>query len=85
MSKTKSISITEAEKLFDKDVPMPPNTRGGWPKKYYFDLMQIGESQFLPDVTQDKINPVAQQIKRRLGYKFSIRSVEGGVRIWRIQ
>jgi hypothetical protein len=70
---------------FDKDVPIPPMKNGGWPKQYYFDQMQIMESQEFPVALRSNINAVAQRIKKRTGFRFRIRVTDDKVRIWRIE
>lgn len=69
---------------FDKDIPIPPNSRGGWPKKYYFEDMKSGESIFIKDTRISNITPVLAKIKKKYGFKFSARTTESGIRIWRI-
>jgi hypothetical protein len=69
----------------DKGIPMPAK---GWVKKYPFKDMHMGDSFF---VEENEQNGNSNAIQRRLsvaaqGYKpnkFSVRQVEGGVRVWR--
>jgi len=72
----------------DKDVEMP-DKNSGRPKVYPFGDMCEGDSFFVP---ADKGRPtIKQQIASaasvfglRNNIKFSIRTVEGGYRVWRV-
>ncbi len=68
----------------EKDVPMPMNGVGS-PVKYPFKDMQVGDSVFAEG--QDSVGYAASAARawgRINGRKFSARTVDGGVRIWRI-
>lgn len=69
---------------FDKNVPIPA-LKSGWPKQYYFDQMQIGDSQEFPVYLRNNINVVAQRIKKRTGFIFKIMVINDKVRIWRLK
>lgn len=68
----------------DKDVAIPPKN------KYPLSEMGIGDSFFIP--TDDKLL-IGQRIrssiqhfkKHHASVKFAVRSVDGGVRCWRIE
>lgn len=70
---------------FDKNVPLPTRVRGGWPKKYFFDQMAVGDSQEFDINVKNGLNAARVRIARRTGYKFIIRSIGNKVRIWRIK
>lgn len=71
----------------EKNIPMPPSKRGG-PRKYPFADMSVGESAFFENQPAGSLsNPsvAAAQWGARNGRKFSARSIDGGVRIWRVE
>lgn len=53
--------------------------------KYPFREMQVGDSFFVPAVPIGKLAGSASYVQRQTGYKFRLRTVEGGVRVWRVQ
>lgn len=64
-----------------------PRSSAGAPRKYPFADMGVGDSIFFHGErigTSCKPYLAAQQIGLRAGMKFSGRTVDGGVRIWRI-
>ena len=63
----------------DKDVPMP----NMW-QKYPLGDMEIGDSFFLPRAKTQNISPMLRKYSIRNNKKFSVRAVDGGVRVWRI-
>jgi hypothetical protein len=70
----------------DKDVPMPAVSAGGRREIYPWRTMEIGDS-FL--VTDDQIPPKhvsrrAWQASKSTGHKFVTRTMDGGVRVWRV-
>lgn len=55
--------------------------------KYPFRAMLVGDSFFVPDSsrkTRRLITNNAVAAAKRIGFKFSVRLVEGGVRCWRV-
>ena len=71
----------------EKDIPAPlPNTKGVG--KYPWREMKIGDSFFIPyaDTNYSQVNSAPSYFSRRNPeYKFTVRKVEGGYRIWRIK
>lgn len=71
----------------EKDVPVAKISGGpGRPRdsKYPFDLMDVGDSFFV-DTDKSSGHIVAQGNKRHPDRKFVSRTVEGGVRVWRVE
>ena len=74
----------------DSGVPLPALSKGGRgaPPKYPFGTMGPGDSFFVPVAdAQRASHPVrrsANQYGKRCGMKFATRSVEGGIRCWRL-
>lgn len=68
----------------EKGVPLPVG-RG----KYPWREMDVGDSFFVPDVTGVKLSAAASAYTIRCRStgkpvpKFSVRNVDGGVRVWR--
>jgi len=65
-------------------IPMPSNPgRTGRPAIYPWDGMDVGDSFFVAGKTsQNLVAPAAFQAKSR-GWKFTTRTQDGGVRVWR--
>ena len=77
--------------MIEEDVPMPKRQGGRTGSKYPFAALDVGQSFMVPD-TQDKEVNVGT-LRSALGAfkkrnpdsgKFSVRSVDGGVRVWRV-
>lgn len=69
----------------DKDIPMPDSRSHGPAPKYPFSQMSIGDSVFFEGCkTGGKETATAHQVGRRKGWRFSSRTQQDGVRIWRI-
>lgn len=69
----------------DKSIPIPAGGRGG-KSKYPFQEMEVGDSVFFPGSnTQGKEMIYAHNYARRNGKKFSGRSIDGGLRVWRVK
>jgi hypothetical protein len=66
--------------VIEKDIAIP-NLR----RKYPWKDMQVGDSFFIEGIVITKITATAYQTGLRLGRKFLSRTVENGVRVWRIE
>ena len=73
----------------ETNIPLPTGTRGA-PAKYPLADMHVGESFFVPcegaecKVWRGRLNgTVARFCKANPDMKFAIRSVDGGLRVWR--
>lgn len=70
----------------EKKVPVPPTDRPGRPSKYPFREMVPGDSFFVAGQTvREGASSAARVFAHRSGRKFRTRTVEGGVRIWRVE
>lgn len=69
------------EQKIDKNIPAP-TARG----KYNFSSLCVGDSIFFEGLGHDS-NPVAaaKRFARRNGKKITVRKVQGGIRVWRIE
>lgn len=65
-------------------IPIP---QSGTINRYPWKQLAVGQSFFVPNGTRTAIGACiagANKSKHNNGAKFSLRSVEGGVRVWRI-
>ena len=80
------------ENMIDKEVPMPASPHSRVTPKYPFDDMEKGDSflvEWEEDVRDGIIKTrlyaaVSRANKRLEGRKFSQRTVQEGVRVWRV-
>jgi hypothetical protein len=65
----------------EKNVALPPepNTLGIYPWRE----LEIGDSFFVKDKKKNNISNMASQAGKRMARKFTIRAMEGGIRVWR--
>lgn len=61
-------------------VPMRPGAR-----KFPFGEMEIGDSFFVPGAKIATVMTLARRASLRTGYKFTGRTMDGGVRCWRVE
>ena len=73
--------MTEQFKI-EKDVPIPGKSVGRR-CKYPFKDMEVGDSVLLP-MQIKQVHSRLYHCRHQLGFKFTARSSEGGVRCWRI-
>ena len=64
----------------EKGVPPPPTHKG---KKYPFGDMDVGDSFLVPGAKVTTLS-VAKRDYERGGRKFICRTVDDGVRVWRV-
>lgn len=71
----------------EKNLPLPERQRGtpGRNAKYPFAKLEVGDSFFIPGIKVQSASRNANYHSMRLGRKFVCRTVDGGVRIWRIE
>lgn len=74
----------------EKGVPMPePGVSPGRPRKYNWPAMEVGDSVFsagdFARIDECNAYSAARVWGTRNGRKFAGRTVEGGVRIWRVK
>ena len=62
-----------------------PKVSKGQLEKYPWSKMQVGQSFLVPDEKKVKnISAAARHAKKRHGIDLRVRTVEGGVRVWRV-
>lgn len=70
----------------EKNIPLPKISRAGHNSKYPFSIMEVGDSFFVPEKTAKAFTSTVAAAGKRLGdRRFACRTVEGGVRVWRIE
>jgi hypothetical protein len=62
-----------------------PMRKAGDRSKYPWVIMKIGESFFVADKPIEGMSARAVHAAKRFGRKYTCRSENGGVRIWRIK
>lgn len=71
--------------LIEKNIPVPEQSGRGRRAKYPFSKMEVGDSVFFPgENSSSRCSIAAHAYGHRVGWKFSVRTMDGGVRIWRI-
>jgi hypothetical protein len=68
--------------LVEKGLPVPGPTM---PCKYPWDQMEVGDSFFVEGGSVTTLGASAYSAAKRLGWKFTTRTVPGGARSWRIK
>lgn len=68
----------------EKSICIPNIAKKGPKRKYPFVDMEVGDSFFLPQGTK-AISVSAAIQGRALNRKFVTRTVEGGMRVWRVK
>lgn len=71
----------------ESGLPVPPPSNGGRPERYPFTKMKVGESFFIPTDEKERTrSAVLGAARLRLGAgRVATRSVDGGLRVWRIK
>lgn len=68
------------ELVIEVGVPIPEDKAAiGWPHAQ----MEVGQSFFVVGKGLQTVCNANQRFQKRLGWKFTARKVEGGVRVWR--
>lgn len=69
----------------EKGIPVPEDARRRGMAKYPWGEMLLGDSFFVPKRTAKNFYPTAYIAGKRRKWKFIVRNVDGGVRVWRIK
>lgn len=75
----------------EDNVPIPPRKGGKSQRKYPLNALLVGQSFFVPFASDDarkglsRLSSVAILHGKETGKKFTTRTVEGGVRVWRVE
>ena len=68
----------------DDGIPLPKRPGGGRIAKYPWDRLEVGQSFFVPTPPKYLASMASAAGKKR-GRRFSSRTVDGGVRVWRVE
>src|SRR5690606_14294925 len=68
----------------EKGIPVPPVKQGPY-SRYPWLQMEVGDSFFVPGVEYSAFKQQPSNAGRRYGRKYASRSVDGGVRVWRVE
>lgn len=73
------------EPKIEKGVPIPPIPKYGRfaPKSSVAYRMKPGDSVFMEGKTIGKVSPLVTRWRTATGFSFTVRTVPGGVRVWR--
>lgn len=69
-------------------IAIPPKTRSGPKSPKWIDTvrgMQVGDSFLMPGKKPGESSAYASYWRRVTGYKFTTRSTNDGVRVWRVE
>jgi hypothetical protein len=69
----------------EKKIPITRTVTPGAPAKYPWRVMQVGDSFFVPNIKSPTLAGSSNAAAKRLNMKFTVRAVEGGVRVWRVK
>jgi len=79
-SETEAVNTTGFTIEDGIEIPPRNSPRGS---KYPFAALEVGQSFLVTDVKIVSLRGAAWHAQKRNGHKYSVRAVEGGVRIWR--
>lgn len=65
----------------EKGIPVPSARKDGM---YPWSLMEVGDSFFVPEATIKTISPLASSHGKRHTTLYKCRTLDGGVRVWRV-
>lgn len=71
----------------EKGIPLPPKRcRHAGVSKYPWEKMEVGDSFCVVGTTRNKIGAViTYREKKHPGEEYSFRSLDNGVRVWRVK
>jgi len=76
----------------ERDVPIPPRSWHGPPRKYPLYEMEVGDSFLVAvgekdtprDVLHNLKSSIRNAVRCRPGWRFTTRTTSDGVRVWRV-
>lgn len=70
----------------EDNVPIPPLMRGGRTSKYRFIDMEVGHSFPAKGISVQQMHGALQNFRKKMpSWKFTVRSMPDGVRVWRTE
>lgn len=73
-----------SEFTIEKGIPVPKKMVDR-KSKYPFGAMEVGDSFFVKDGNIRNMSRISSTHAKKMPYRFSCRTVEGGVRVWRTE
>lgn len=75
--------------VIDTNVPVPaPSSRGRAAQAPHYQAvtkLEVGQSFFAAAKAKGKIGSASYVVGKKLGRTYTVRNVDGGIRIWRIK
>lgn len=69
----------------EKNVPVPTANGGRYRAcKYPWRELKPGQSFYVPNGNRASINAGVQNWSKKLNAKFTVRTMDGGIRVWRV-
>lgn len=66
--------------ILEKGIPIPaPRAKHRWAD------MEVSDSLFFPEGKVATVKSMVRSAAKRHGFKFTLRKLKGGVRVWRIE
>lgn len=67
------------------NVPLPGDYRRGKESKYPFTRMQVGEAFDADIESTRRVRAAIDHAQRTLGHRYTTRSIDGVLRVWRVE
>ena len=74
-----------SEIVIEKGIPVPKTNRSDRRSKYPFGAMEVGDSFFVKNGNIRNMSRISSTHAKKMSYRFSCRTVDGGVRVWRTE
>jgi hypothetical protein len=79
-----TIATLERPISVEKGIPIESKVGRGAAARYPFAQMEVGDSFFVPGKRSGQLSNHCSYQRLKTGRRFTIRKVDGGVRVWRI-
>lgn len=80
------IEMTDSDFVIESGIPLPGPSGSRGESIYPFERMSVGDSVFIEGAkSSGKEYAAARVCGKRKGMRFTARTVEDGVRIWRVE
>ena len=74
-----------SEYKIESGIPIPGGRRQAHNKKYPWNELDVGQSFFVPGVAANNFASQASRAGKTYGRRFVVRSMDGGIRVWRVK
>lgn len=77
-----------ADIQIEHGIPIPQKRTAGHKMVYYVNIvrqMYIGDSFYMEGVSSVRVSTMMKYWKQATGFKFAIREIDNGTRVWRIK